>query len=133
MFLRILPYLLLIAFTLLIRANGFYRVIADLCLLLIPLVYLWKLRELQVFNVSGLLILPVYLSVWSVNTALVFSLHDLPGRDVAKIGALCFLTLAMIWIALNKDSSQFNERKKETFSLNLFLYFMLGLCLIVRW
>jgi|LakMenE01Jun11ns_1017448.scaffolds.fasta_scaffold9909301_4 hypothetical protein len=133
MFLRILPYLLLIAFALLIRANGFYRVIADLCLLLIPLVYLWKLRELQVFNVSGLLILPVYLSVWSVNTALVFSLHDLPGRDVAKIGALCFLTLAMIWIALNKDSSQFNERKKETFSLNLFLYFMLGLCLIVRW
>jgi hypothetical protein len=133
MFLRILPYLLLIAFALPIRANGFYRVIADLCLLLIPLVYLWKLRELQVFNVSGLLILPVYLSVWSVNTALVFSLHDLPGRDVAKIGALCFLTLAMIWIALNKDSSQFNERKKETFSLNLFLYFMLGLCLIVRW
>ncbi len=124
---RFIPYLLLLVFSFLMKTSGITRVIADLVMLLIPLVYIWKRQKLEVFNVSGYLLIPIYLSIWSVNTGVFFIVHDYPGRDVAKVGAMCFLIAALIAISFTKDLGKLNGMKKETLSLNLFLYFMLGL------
>ncbi len=130
---RFVPYLLLLLISLLMHASGPIRVVADLLMLLIPMIFIWKRRTMLVFNVSGILMLPVFLSVWSVNTGVFFSIHNYPGKDVLGIGACVFLALALLAIALTKDVSKLNGMKKETLSLNLFLYFVLGLGLIVRW
>lgn len=133
MLIRFIPYVLLVLISLMMRASGLIMVVADLSMLLVPVVYLWKRQSLQVFNVSGLLILPVYLSVWSVNTAVYFIIRNYPGMDVARIGALGFLILALLAVTLTRDAGKLNGMKKETLSLNLFLYFLLGLGLITRW
>jgi hypothetical protein len=132
MIMRFVPYLLLLVIALLMKTSGLLMVLADLLMLLIPVWYIWKRRTMQVFHVSGNLMIPVFLSIWSVNTGVFFSIHDYPGKDVARIGAFGFLIVALLAISLTKDLSKLNGMKKETLSLNVFLYTMLGMSLIIR-
>jgi uncharacterized membrane protein len=132
MIMRFIPYLMLILIALLMKTPGLIRVLADLVMLLIPIYYIWKRQLFQVFHVSGNLLVPVHVSIWSVNTAVFFDIHDFPGREASIIGAIAFLVIALLSVSMTKDKSILNDLKKETLSLNIFLYYMVGSGIILQ-